>query len=525
MSSEPNEAGRGERGPTSFPISVAGIDMGSNAIRFIAAEFRDASTFRTLDEERVPVRLGHDVFLSGRLATGPMDAATEALQSFRKRIDALGITTYRAVATSAVRESSNGAEFLKRLKRVAGIDVEAITGAEEARLVHVAVRSRLPLGRRKWVLVDLGGGSVEVSVVDETGILWSESHSMGSVRLLEELSGSDGEPGRFRELLAEYTATLRIPAAAQFWNPAGFVATGGNIEELAQLATGREENEVTRLPLEDLRRVTRTLASLPYRRRVDELHLREDRADVILPAAMVYERLAVLAGAEIILVPHVGVKEGILLDLVDDLARHVDHEARTEQFAFDGAVLLGRRFMFDEEHGVHVARLAGSLFDQLRPIHALADRDRKLLTGAAMLHDVGNYISRKKHHKHSFYIISESELTGYSASETALVANIARYHRKGAPADHHEPYMKLSDEDRRRVLLLASILRLADALDREHLQRAASVRAVVKGDELVLTVSGTGNLLLESWALHRNAALFKRAFGLDVRLHNAQDDA
>lgn len=506
---------------TTFPVRAASVDMGSNAIRFLAAEFSDPLAFRVLDEERVPIRLGHDVFLSGRLAQAAMDAAVIALQGFREKMHKHDIQLSRAVATSAVREAANGEAFIARLRRESGIEVEMISGAEEARLVHVAVRSRIPLGKRKWVLVDLGGGSVEVSVVDETGILWSESHTMGSVRLLEELSVAGDEPGRFQELLAEYTATLRIPAATQYWKPAGFVATGGNIEELATLA-GLDDTTVSRLPLDELRRVTQTLARLPFRRRVDELGLREDRADVILPAAMVYERLAVLAGADTILVPHVGVKEGLILDLIDDLATHPEHVDRQQQTAFEGALLIGRRYMFDEEHALQVARLAVSLFDQLRELHGLPDEDRRLLSGAGLLHDIGAYISRKKHHKHSFYLISESDMAGYNAREQQIVANTARYHRKGPPAQHHEAFMKLAEDDRRRVTRLASILRLADALDREHLQRVANVRATVQGDTLTLQPEGTGHMLLEAWALQRNATLFEKTFGMKVKLGEKQ---
>lgn len=303
-----------EDGAVAFPLRVAAVDVGSNAIRFAAAEFSDPVHYTELETRRVPIRLGHDVFRSGQLTQGTMDAAVEALAGFRERIEALGIPHHRAVATSAVRESRNGGEFVERVRREAGIHLTAITGSEEARLVWVAVRNRLPPGDRKWVLVDLGGGSVEVSLVDRSGILWSESHTLGSVRLLEELSGTGKTP-------AEYAATLSIPAAARHWNPAGMIATGGNIEALARLAgSGVDENGVSVLPLPRLRALIESLGQLSPRQRVEELGLREDRADVILPAAVVYERLGVLAGADEVRVPHVGVREGILLDTVDALA-------------------------------------------------------------------------------------------------------------------------------------------------------------------------------------------------------------
>ena len=213
-----------------FPFRVACVDMGSNAIRFLAAEVSSESEYEVLAGERAPVRLGHGVYLSGRLEATAMDAAVEALARFLLKMDSLGIEHYRAVATSAVRESTNKDEFIARVLDESGLRLEAISGSEEARLVHLAVARRVPLGNRTWLLVDLGGGSVEVSLVDQNGTYWSESHTMGSVRLLEELTEAGAEPGRFRRLLEEYISVLKVPAMPEGSQLAGYVATGGNIE-------------------------------------------------------------------------------------------------------------------------------------------------------------------------------------------------------------------------------------------------------------------------------------------------------
>lgn len=508
-----------EAAAAAMPLRVAAIDVGSNAIRFVAAEFSEARRYRILAEQRQPVRLGHDTFLSGRLTTEAMDAAVSAFAGFARLMEEHGIAHYRAVATSAVRESRNGEEFVRRLHEETGLRLEVITGAEEARLVYLAVRSRIAFGHGRWVLVDLGGGSVEVSLVDSDGILWSESHTMGSVRLLEELSSVGAEPGRFRRLLGEYTATLRIPSAAQHWRTAGFIATGGNIESLAKLGGARPDADgVARLPVEALRAGIDMLSRLSYRQRMDELGLRADRADVILPAAMVYLRVAELARAEEILVPHVGVKNGLLLDVVADLTTRREHEDRQEQEVYSGALLLGRRFMFDEPHAVHVAALALSLFEQTRALHALTRDDRRILLAAALLHDIGAYISYRRHHKHSQYIISESELPGFAPREILMVANIARYHRKGEPSEQHPPFMALEPEERERVVRLSALLRVADALDREHLQRVQRLHAEPRDGVVHLRLESQGDVLLERWALQRKAALFERAFAVQLRL-------
>lgn len=503
-----------------LPNRYAAIDVGSNAIRFLAAEFAGERHYAVLEQIRVPVRLGHDVFVTGRLTSDAMQAAVEAFRSFSQKLNEHGVAAYRAVATSAVRESRNGKELIERAAQV-GITIEVINGGEEARLVHLAVRDRLRLGRRKWLIADLGGGSVEVSIVDDQGIHRSESYEMGSVRLLEELAVAGDAPGQFRRRLEEYTATLRNSRILHA-NVTGFVATGGNIEALAKLAAATPDTAgVAVLGLNDLRALIERLSRMSYNDRVSQLGLRTDRADVILPAAMVYERIAVLAGTDTIIVPNVGVKDGIVIDLRDRHASKGRRHDAHQRTVLSGALALGRRFHFDEPHARHVTRLAASLFDQLGQLHGLEADEKKLLMCAAMLHDIGVFISLKKHHKHSLYIINEAELPGLSQNETAMVANIARYHRKSAPSEHHEHFTRLAEEDREKVVKLSALLRLADALDREHLQRVERVEARHIDGKVVLDVRGRGDLLLERWALQKKAQLFEKTFGVDVKMEAA----
>jgi len=512
--------------PATFPLRVACIDTGSNAIRFVAAEFSDRRTFNPLESLRAPVRLGHGVFLTGRLDKRAMEEAIAAFREYRERMTALGVTRYRAVATSAVRESSNGSSFLVRVGREAGIELDTITGSEEGRLVFIAIKNRFPLGSRRWVLVDLGGGSVEVSLVDNSGTLWNESHTMGSVRLLEELADTDRDPGRFRKLLADYVATLRMPAAASEHAPAGMIATGGNIESLAKLTNvAPDDTGMVTISLGDLQRVIESVARLSFRQRVEQLGLREDRADVILPAAVVYERIAVLTGVDRIHVPGVGVKEGVLLDLVDDLAGPRDHEKNMEHEVLTAALNLGRRYFFDEAHAVQVADIAESLFDDLQPLHELEFEDRRVLLAAAMLHDIGSYISRKGHHRHSYYVIKNSELSGLSPREIDLVATVSHFHRKKEPTPDHELLASLDHADRWRVMALTSLLRLADTLDRDHRQSVGPIRATIKKSSVTLEVDTTDELLLDRLTLKRRAKLFTDLFEKSVKLRTRGGEA
>lgn len=487
--------------------------MGSNAIRFFAAEFSSPSNLTVLADERFPVRLGASVFLSGRLDPATMEEATQALAGIPARLKLLKTDLFRMVATSAVRESANGQVFLDRLEKATGLKGEVISGYEEARLIHRAVRMTVPMGKKPWLMVDVGGGSVEVSLGDADGLSWSESHTMGAVRLLEELSGGRDEPGKLRRLLEEYIATLNLPAVLGSRRPAGLIATGGNIDTLADLAGALPSGPgAARLPRPALQKLIAILARLSHAQRVRDMNLRPDRADVILPAALVYDRAAALAGAKELWVPRVGLKEGVLLDLVEDATAPRDHAARRDRQTWAGAVALGRRYRFDEAHAAHVAELALSLFDQLAPLHRLGEADRRLLTAAALLHDIGTHVSYKKHHKHSLYLIANAELPGFTPAQMQLAAHIARYHRKGEPSAAHEDYAALDRSDRRTVDALAALLRAADALDREHLQAVAGVKARLTPRAVRLTLRGTGERLLERWALRRKAGLFERVF-------------
>jgi exopolyphosphatase/guanosine-5'-triphosphate,3'-diphosphate pyrophosphatase len=274
---------------------------------------------------------------------------------------------------------------------------------------------------------------------------------------------------------------MRVPAVGRS-RRAGFIATGGNIEALAKMADApTDDRGVARLPIETLRRLIEQLAHLSYHQRVTELGLREDRADVILPAATVYEQLCAQTGFDVIHVPQVGLKDGVIIDLVDDYARHEPHVERQEQIVLNGAIALGRRFRFDAAHARHVVRLALSMFDQLQDLHRLPRRDRRVLIAGAALHDVGLFINYRKHHKHSFYIVSQSELPGLTPDEILMAANIARYHR-------------------------------------EHLQTVREVRVSVTNGTALVEPLGGGDLLLEKWAVQRKVAFFEKVFDLQVKV-------
>lgn len=495
-----------------FPIRAAALDVGSNAIRYSIAEFSDPQHFVEIDTQRFSVRLGRDAFTTGVLGEQSLHDAVMAAAVFRRRLEEFGVTRYRAVATSAVRESRNGRELVRRFSDECGLDLETISGSEEARLVWVAVSHRVRMTDGPWVLADLGGGSVEVSIVDNDAILASESQPLGTVRMIEDLPSEDDSPVEFRNLLRGYASRVTLPGPLP--RPAaGTILTGGSAESLADLiCPGATPGIVVDCTRADLRGVMEKLSGMTIRDRIRKLGLRPDRADVIIPAGVVYDRVAELAGSDRLIVPRVGVKDGLLLDLAIAYAEHRRHEGELDRLTRAGALALGERHHFDEKHAQHVATLALSIFDQLGELHGLGQLSRRRLETATLLHDIGQVIAYRRHHKHSWYIIRHAELPGLTAGDVRLVALITRYHRRSEPKDYHEDYSGLREVEKLEVQKLSAILRVADALDHDHSARVQSIDAKVTKKEVLLRLTPREDTAVEEWALKKKAGLFEKVY-------------
>ena len=506
----------------------AAIDLGSNALRLRIAEAErpregdalGAPAWKEVASIRAPVRLGQEVFLSGMLAPAAISSACEALRDFRAKMDDAKVDRYRAVATSAVREAENGFLLVERAEREAGIVLEAIEGIEEARLVHLAIEQRFGRLDKPALLIDIGGGSTELSLVDHGHVRFTRSLAIGTVRLLEAFLDRDRALTRRQTtLMREYIDRVlaeAIPELGVALPEEVLIGTGGNIESLAQLCP-LDHPEGPAIDVPRVVAMLPKLAALSPGARASEYGLRPDRADVIVPAAQVVVRIAELRGARAVLAPGVGLKEGILAELY---ARHFarwDWSGELEA-VMDACVRLGRRYHFDESHGQLVAQLATRLFDELKQRHGLGRRERLMLQAAALLHDVGDFVRYEGHHKHSYYIIEHSDLMGLTPAERALVANVARYHRKSLPDVSHPNFRELDREGRKTVRALSAILRVADALDREHLGKIQDLRLTLDNGTARILLDSQPEAELEEWTVAHKASLFRDVFNLEVEL-------
>jgi exopolyphosphatase/guanosine-5'-triphosphate,3'-diphosphate pyrophosphatase len=442
----------------------------------------------------------------------------EAFRKFSELIRTSGATHLEAVATSAVREAQNSEIFVDRVLQTTGIEIETISPLEEARLIHLAVSRHVDFGSHTAMLVDIGGGSVEVTIATQNNILLAESYKMGSVRLLQILDEHTLGEERFNQMVVEYVdaSHRRMKKAIGKQKIGLFVGTGGSIETMGLLRQQLYgKNSSARLPAAELAQMVRDLESLTTEERIGKLGLRPDRADVIVPAAIVLNAMVGRARVSEVLIPGVGLKDGVLLDL----ARRVfEGPLAPEEQVVSSAMQLGRKFGFDETHGQTVARFATEIFDRTQVLHNLGPENRLLLQVASLLHDVGYFLNASGHHKHAFYLLNAAPLVGLTPEQAAIVANVARYHRKSFPKTQHEPYRALSARARVTVSKLAGILRLADALDYEHAGKVDTIEILTRPGEVTLRLKGTGDLMLEKWALARKAALFESVLPAKVKV-------
>jgi len=363
-------------------------------------------------------------------------------------------------------------------------------------------------------LIDMGGGSVEVTLCDDGEVVSAQSFKIGTVRLLEML----GQAGDFNTLLSEYLDGTRKKLREQIGRRKTdqCVATGGNASAIGELACQLLDTEsAKRITLAQLTQLIEKLAGLSFEERIRDLGIRPDRADVILPAAMVFHDIMALAGAETMVMPEASLLDGVMLDMVDSEQRTFKSQRRN---LLAWARSLKKKYHVDRKYGKHVAHLALTLFDQMQDLHQLSHRNRLLLELAAHVHEIGMYVRVGGHHRHAAYLISVAPLLGLSAKEKNLLAQVVRYQRKGAPNESHESFAALDAQDQQVVWQLSALLRLAIALNKERRNRVHDVEIEMAESDITLYLEGHGDLLLERWAALKTAGYIKQTFGLKLHI-------
>jgi exopolyphosphatase/guanosine-5'-triphosphate,3'-diphosphate pyrophosphatase len=501
---------------------LAAIDIGSNAIRMAVCAVNTRGQLEELESHREPVRLGGEVFSQGLISDQTASRMEDAFFRFRTVLERHPGCRVRAVATSAMREARNGNDVARRIERATGIPIEIISGEEEAKLVQVAVADRVKLSGKLALLIDIGGGSVEISVVSDGDIIISDSLKMGAVRLLNLLESGKHREKTFARLVESYAEGIQRQLKQELnrKRPDIAIGTGGNVEALRDLRVSflgkKDDDEIT---LKEIEQILDEVRQLDTEERVKRLGLRPDRADVILPALVLLRLILKHAGADKLQIPKVGLKEGVMLDMIPDVKIHSPENVRKQVVAF--ATEIGRKYQFDEPHGKTVAKFAVQLFEDTRKLHRLDDQWALPLEVSGLLHDIGQFVQFSDHHKHSYYLLRNTPFVGVTAVQKEVLALVARYHRKSGPKRDHEGYAELDSAHRDIVRKLSALLRIADGLDQSHRGKIRKFETALKDQTVTLTLSNGDGHPLESWAVQRKSDLFQESFGVRLVLKDA----
>jgi exopolyphosphatase / guanosine-5'-triphosphate,3'-diphosphate pyrophosphatase len=510
------------------PVHLAAIDAGSNAIRLVIARATSPQHIEILDSERASVRLGHNAFTRRLLDDKTIDRAVRAFRQFRAQMDQHHVTAYRAVATAAAREARNYRRLMERIRRKTGIELEVISSEEEATLVCSAVQCALGDRIQPRLIFDLGGGSLEMNFFQHGVLERRVALPLGTIRLMETFSieGAIDEDNAAR-LRHHIVSLLRsaLPSPPKL-SRAISVACGGNAEALVRLAAGPLMDRIPTINTRLLRDQTWRLIGLDIPARMRAFRVRKDRAEVMGIAAIIITTIAKWLDLRTMLVPGVGVREGILLDIVGEqyfAAASSEEERGRAAEMIAGARWFARRLDYNAHHAEQVASLALSLFDQLRPIHEMGAELRLVLEIAALLHDTGHFVHRKSHHRHGEYLIRNGEIPGLRGWRCDMVAALVRYHNcKSEPALDHASYAALNGPQRRQARLLTSLLRIAEKLESEHSQQVVGVDVQIAGRKAVFIIRAADGTRLDLAGLERKSDLFEKEFHLKPEFRRAQ---
>jgi exopolyphosphatase/guanosine-5'-triphosphate,3'-diphosphate pyrophosphatase len=489
-------------------VKLAAIDIGTNSIHLVVVEF-DGRTFHVIDREKSMVRLGLGMFGEMRLTERAFNEGVEVLSRYTKLAESRGVDEILAVATSATREAENGTEFLNAIFQRTGVMPRVISGSEEARLIFLAVKHSIDLGGERGLVIDIGGGSVEVAVGDHAEVMLAQSMRLGVQRLLHRQGGA--QPLSMREMyeLTGYVqgAAAEVMSEAKRFGATRFVGTSGTIRTLGEaahlLAGGAPFRSLNAQSVKrrDLRELVKRLCEADTAKRAKIPGVGEARADTIHLGGMLLLELLEMAKAEELTLCDTSLREGVIWDYIerrgiDPVPHRVISDPRRRS-----VVELMRKFHRDDPRELHIAELSLSLFDQTLELHGLAGAERELLEYASLLHGVGRHIDYENRERHARYIIRNSSLRGFTDDEIELLGLIALYHRGSRPKTKKGGKLDaLSAHDQHSVAVLSAILRLAVALDRGHSQLVRRLHVEERKKELRIVIDGPGDLLLELWA-------------------------
>ncbi len=508
---------------------LAAVDIGTNSFHLVIAEVEgNSGNFKILGREKEIVRLGTGSTDMKYLADDAITRGIETLKRFKGLADSAD-APLRAIATSAVREANNQNEFIERALKEAGVKIEIASGFEEARFIYLGILQALPVFDKKILLIDIGGGSTEFLIGKRREVIYDNSLKLGAIRLTQRFFNSEKTESKAVKDCRKFIRGTMNPVTRQIENYSfeSVIGSSGTIANIANMIrtakNGESENRLNNFTFtkDELHEVTeKIIDAKTEKQRLKIPGLDPSRADIITAGALILEQIFKELGIKQITISDYALREGIILDIIEARLALTEHDHLSD-IRYKSVKQLAENLKYEKEHSDHTTCLALSIFDQISNLHKLGSLEREYLEAATILHEAGCFVSHSQHHTHSYYLIRNSELLGFTENEKEIIANTARYHRKSHPKQKHEAFAKLNPQDRLIVKKLASILRIADGLDRTHSSAIKDVKCISNNGELniILEKSSTNNtsLELEIWGAESKKALFEETYGVSVK--------
>ena len=496
---------------------LAALDIGTNSIRCIVVEVDKLGKFKVLDDEKATVRLGEGIVKDGAISRAAWQRAMEALVRMKKIVDGYGVMGVEAVATSAVRQAANGDAFVKAVADTVGLQISVISGEEEAELAALSARNNFDMEGTCYALVDIGGGSVEVITALGNHIEEIYSLELGAVILTENFISSDPiSQNEYRRLCKHIRNTLKAAFICDAAPVHCLLGSGGTMTTIAAMVMAmRNEGYGSIHGYEVLRSEVVHLLDMLLRKDVKERKsipgLPPDRADIIVAGVTVVDELMELFKANLLKVNERGIREGLILQGLKK-RNLLPAESRPKNWR-DSVLEFARSCHHDEEHSLQVATLALEIYDAVASPFGLGEKERQMVEAAALVHDVGYFISYSGHHKHTYHLVRHADLFGFTPREREIIAHVARYHRKSLPKKKHEGFARLTAPDRLIVRRLGGILRLADGLDRRRNCQVTALDCSLSSSTFMVRLDGRGDVSVELFGGKLKGDLFEEAFG------------
>lgn len=513
---------------------IAAIDLGTNSFHAVLVDIYPDGSFRTVDKLKEMVILA-EKGLEDRLSRDAMDRGLDALKRIKFLCDSHGVENILAFATSAIREAKNGGDFIKEVGENVGIRVRAISGKMEAEMIGYAIRHSIVLGEEMVLMVDIGGGSVEFIIGNNKEFIYYNSLKLGVARMAAVFVDSDPIKKKdIKKLQQHFEKELKeVLKLAKKQKVKTIIGSSGTMENIGEMIAGRISATVKRslneleFKAKDFTDFYAGFIKLDKKQRFKEKGLEEKRVEIINPGMVLVKFLVDKFKIETIKISEGALREGMILNFIhnkkeqlnlDLLANFKDPRRRS---IFE----LLRKSNWPEAHSCHVSNFSLQLFDEFKKELDLEESDRELLEYASLLHDIGYYISYRKHHKHALYLIRNSDLLGFKEDEINIIANVARYHRKATPRKRHLTYKQLSKKLRKRVKKLSALLRVADGLDRSHYQNVQKLEIIIKKETIHLLITTHSDPELEIWGTLRKGDLLEKLTGKKLEVFQVVEKA